>query len=61
MLKTHAERENARLHHVRELRRVLEYTEFTEAEAELRGWVDARAWTTGRRRASLAALSGKPS
>lgn len=28
-------------------RRVLEYTEFAESEAELRAWVDARAWTTG--------------
>ncbi|MEV8108740.1 hypothetical protein [Streptomyces sp. NPDC088135] len=31
--------------HVRELRQVREYTEFAEAEAELRAWVDARAWT----------------
>ncbi|MEV8248692.1 Tn3 family transposase [Streptomyces rochei] len=46
-LKAYGERENTRLDHVRELRRVLEYTEFTEAEAELRAWVDARAWTTG--------------
>lgn len=46
-LKAYGERENTRLDHVRELRRVLEYTEFAEAEAELRAWVDARAWTTG--------------
>ncbi len=46
-LKAYGERENYRLAHVRELRKLLEYTEFTEAEAELRGWVDARAWTTG--------------
>jgi hypothetical protein len=25
----------------------LEYEEFAEAEADLRTWVDARAWTTG--------------
>ncbi|MDI3101932.1 DUF4158 domain-containing protein [Streptomyces sp. AN-3] len=47
VLKAYGERENTRLDHVRELRRILEYTEFSEAEAELRGWVDARAWTTG--------------
>ncbi|WUE64688.1 Tn3 family transposase [Streptomyces europaeiscabiei] len=47
VLKTYGDRENTRLDHVRELRRVLKYTEFAEAEAELRVWVDARAWTTG--------------
>ncbi|SDN73945.1 Transposase and inactivated derivatives, TnpA family [Streptomyces wuyuanensis] len=47
VLKAYGERENTRLEHVRELRRVLEYREFAEAEAELRAWVDARAWTTG--------------
>jgi hypothetical protein len=47
VLKAYGERENTRLDHVRELRRALEYTEFAEAEAELRAWVDARAWTTG--------------
>nr|WP_228925428.1 DUF4158 domain-containing protein [Streptomyces sp. DH7] len=46
VLKAYGERENTRLEHVRELRRVLEYREFA-AEAELRVWVDARAWTTG--------------
>nr|WP_244405740.1 MULTISPECIES: DUF4158 domain-containing protein [Streptomyces] len=46
-LKAYGERENTRLDHVRELRWVLEYTEFAEAEAELRAWVDARVWTTG--------------
>jgi TnpA family transposase len=46
-LKAYGERENTRLDHVRELRRVLECTEFAESEAELRAWVDARAWTTG--------------
>lgn len=47
VLKAYGERENTRLDHVRELRRVLEYREFAGAEAELRVWVDARAWTTG--------------
>ncbi|MFI9824565.1 Tn3 family transposase [Streptomyces sp. NPDC052013] len=47
VLNVYGERENTRLEHVRELRRVLEYREFAEAEAELRAWVDARAWTTG--------------
>ncbi|MET7503281.1 Tn3 family transposase [Streptomyces microflavus] len=47
VLKAYGERENTRLEHVRELRRVLEYREFAGAEAELRVWVDARAWTTG--------------
>ncbi|MEE1766737.1 Tn3 family transposase [Streptomyces sp. JV185] len=47
VLKAYGERENTRLEHVRELRQVLEYREFAEAEAELRAWVDARAWTTG--------------
>ncbi|AGI86439.1 MULTISPECIES: Tn3 family transposase [Streptomyces] len=47
VLKAYGERENTRLEHVRELRQVLEYREFAEAEAELREWVDARAWTTG--------------
>lgn len=47
VLKTYGERENTRLDHVRELRRVLQYTEFSGAEAELRAWVYARAWTTG--------------
>nr|WP_045563693.1 DUF4158 domain-containing protein [Streptomyces sp. FxanaA7] len=46
-MKAYGERENTRLDHVRELRRVLEYTEFAEAETELRTWVDAWAWTTG--------------
>ncbi|MDT0544905.1 Tn3 family transposase [Streptomyces lonegramiae] len=46
-LKAYGDRENTRLAHVRELRKLLEYTEFAEAEAELRVWVDARAWTTG--------------
>ncbi|MEU4678777.1 DUF4158 domain-containing protein [Micromonospora sp. NPDC023737] len=46
-LKAYGERENTRLDHVRELRRVLECTEFAEAEAELWVWADARAWTTG--------------
>ncbi|MFD5222662.1 Tn3 family transposase [Streptomyces tendae] len=46
-LEAYGERENTRLAHVRELRKILEYTEFAEAEAELRVWVDARAWTTG--------------
>lgn len=46
-LKAYGERENTRLTHVRELRKLLEYTEFGEAEAELRVWVDARAWTSG--------------
>lgn len=46
-LKAYGERENTRLDHARELRRVLEYTEFAEVEAELRVWVDAQAWTTG--------------
>ncbi|MFF4648283.1 Tn3 family transposase [Streptomyces sp. NPDC001389] len=47
VLKVYGEWENTRLEHVRELRQVLEYREFAEAEAELRSWVDARAWTTG--------------
>lgn len=47
VLKAYGERENTRLEHVRELRRELEYKEFAEAEAGLRTWVDARAWTTG--------------
>ncbi len=47
VLAAYGERENTRLDHVRELRRLLEYREFAEAEPELRAWVDARAWTTG--------------
>nr|WP_282204920.1 DUF4158 domain-containing protein [Kitasatospora fiedleri] len=47
VLEAHGERENTRLDHVRELRRLLEYREFAEVEPELRAWVDARAWTTG--------------
>lgn len=47
VLMAYGERENTRLEHVRELRRVLEYKEFAEAEADLRTWADARAWTTG--------------
>jgi hypothetical protein len=47
VLKAYGERENTRLEHVRELRRVVEYKEFAEAEADLRTWVDARARTTG--------------
>ena len=47
VLKTYGERENTRLEHVRELREVFGYREFAWAEAELRAWVDARAWTTG--------------
>ncbi|MYR40425.1 DUF4158 domain-containing protein, partial [Streptomyces sp. SID4944] len=38
VLKAYGERENTRLEHVRELRRVLEYREFAEAEGELREW-----------------------
>ena len=47
VLKAYGERENTRLEHVRELRRVLGYREFAEVEGERRTWVDARAWTTG--------------
>ncbi|WTX00847.1 Tn3 family transposase (plasmid) [Streptomycetaceae bacterium NBC_01309] len=47
VLKAYGERENTRLEHVRELRKILEYREFADAEGELRAWVDARAWTTG--------------
>jgi hypothetical protein len=47
VLNAYGERENTRLDHVRELRKLLEYREFAEMEAELRAWVDARAWTTG--------------
>jgi TnpA family transposase len=47
VLEAYGERENTRLDHVRELRRLLEYREFAEVEPELRAWVDARAWTTG--------------
>jgi hypothetical protein len=36
VLKAYGERENTRLDHVRERRRLLEYREFAEAEAELR-------------------------
>nr|WP_263641831.1 DUF4158 domain-containing protein [Microbispora cellulosiformans] len=36
MLKAYGERENTRLEHVRELRRVFGYREFAESEAELR-------------------------
>lgn len=45
VLKTYGERENTRLDHVRELREAFGYREFAGAEAELRAWVDARAWT----------------
>ncbi|MFI0192121.1 Tn3 family transposase [Streptomyces sp. NPDC017082] len=47
ILKAYGEREKTRFEQVWELRELLEYTEFAEAEAELRVWVDARAWTTG--------------
>ncbi|MCX5317890.1 DUF4158 domain-containing protein [Streptomyces sp. NBC_00154] len=47
VLKAYGEREKTRFEHMWELRKLLEYTEFADAEAELRGWVDARAWTTG--------------
>ncbi|WNI19678.1 DUF4158 domain-containing protein [Streptomyces sp. ITFR-21] len=47
VLKTYGERENTRLDHVRGLREVFGYREFAGAEAELREWVGARAWTTG--------------
>ncbi|MGX9891389.1 Tn3 family transposase [Streptomyces sp. NPDC002276] len=48
VLKAYGEqRWKTRFEHVWELRELLEYTEFAEAEAELRVWVDARAWTTG--------------
>ncbi|MFD8005200.1 DUF4158 domain-containing protein [Streptomyces mirabilis] len=36
VLKAYGERENTRLDHVRERRRLLGYREFAEAEAELR-------------------------
>ncbi|EXU64948.1 transposase [Streptomyces sp. PRh5] len=47
VLKAYGEREKTRFEHVWELRKLLEYTEFAEVEAELRAWVDARAWMTG--------------
>ncbi|MFE5843842.1 Tn3 family transposase [Streptomyces niveus] len=47
VLKAYGEREKTRFEHMWELRRLLEYREFAEMEAELRAWVDARAWTTG--------------
>ncbi|MEU2358702.1 Tn3 family transposase [Streptomyces misionensis] len=47
VLKAYGEREKTRFEHVWELGKLLEYTEFAEVEAELRAWVDARAWVTG--------------
>ncbi|GGV00544.1 hypothetical protein GCM10010211_79780 [Streptomyces albospinus] len=47
VLEAYGEREKTRFEHMWELRRLLEYREFAEVEAELRAWVDARAWTTG--------------
>lgn len=41
VLKAYGERENTRLEHVRELREVLEYQEFAQAEAELQAPFDA--------------------
>ncbi|MEE1736170.1 DUF4158 domain-containing protein [Streptomyces sp. BE147] len=46
-LEAYGARENTRLDHVRELRRLPEYREFAEVEPEPRTWVDARAWSTG--------------
>lgn len=47
VLKAYGEREKTRFEYMWELRKLLEHTEFADAEAELRAWVDARAWTTG--------------
>ncbi|MEV8427076.1 hypothetical protein [Streptomyces niveus] len=47
VLEAYGGRENTRPAHVRERRQVLEYQEFAGVEAELRMWVDARAWATG--------------
>ncbi|WKX74027.1 DUF4158 domain-containing protein [Streptomyces sp. XD-27] len=43
VLKAYGEPTNTRLDHARELRQLLEYQEFGEAEPEQRAWVDARA------------------
>ncbi|GAB3109111.1 hypothetical protein GCM10027160_08020 [Streptomyces calidiresistens] len=59
VLEAYGERENTRLEHVRELRRVPEYREFAESEGELREWVDARARTRGEGRLRRRRGSGR--
>lgn len=46
-VKRYTERDKTRFDHAWEIARVRGLKEFTEAEAELRGWVAARSWTSG--------------
>jgi hypothetical protein len=47
LVKEYGAREKTRFEHMWELRAELGYRDFAAVEAELRAWVDARAWTTG--------------
>ncbi|WP_433211238.1 DUF4158 domain-containing protein [Microtetraspora malaysiensis] len=47
LVKEYGAREKTRFEHMWELRAELGYRDLAAVEAELRSWVDARAWTTG--------------
>ena len=46
-VKRYTERRTTRFEHAEEVRAVLGLRDFADADMELTGWVDARAWTTG--------------
>ncbi|MGH9156718.1 MAG: DUF4158 domain-containing protein, partial [Acidimicrobiales bacterium] len=46
-VKRYMSRRTTRFEHAEEIRRELGVVDFADAESELAGWVDARAWTTG--------------
>jgi hypothetical protein len=46
-VKRYTERRTTRFEHAEEIKAVLGLRDFADAEQELIGWVDARAWTTG--------------
>src|SRR5664280_1594557 len=46
-VKRYTERRKTRFDHQWEIRRVCDLKEFTAVEADLRGWVSARSWTSG--------------
>ena len=46
-VKRYTERRTTRFEHAEEIKAVLGLRDFADADRELTGWVDARAWTTG--------------
>ncbi len=46
-MKRYTERRESPFDHQREIRRVYQWKDFAEVDAEFRAWVAARSWTSG--------------